>query len=195
MQLKVSPNTAFINVKLLRLMFPSYTLIIIGPCRKMSKRLQCVQHNVLTMLTQAISVPGMQTFQSPILCLFCALFLQSFVPTHAHHRFTNCTLALKTPTCFGAEAPSSRSFKYKGAQAPVHQSRNRIIHCVVCLTTGLQPLSKEFPHRLQSSASLFSFQYQFLKMIQQQLTSTSTFSCHCYLSFNNMFRQQFLHNM
>ena len=37
-------------------------------------------------------------------------------------RSTNYTQVIKTPTCFGAEAPSSRCLKYNGAQAPIHQS-------------------------------------------------------------------------
>ena len=40
----------------------------------------------------------------------------------------------ETPTCFGTEAPSSGSHKYKGVQVPVHQSGkyNRVLRYLKC---------------------------------------------------------------
>jgi hypothetical protein len=37
-------------------------------------------------------------------------------------RSSNYTSVVKAPTYFGTAAPSSENLKYKGAQAPIHQS-------------------------------------------------------------------------
>ena len=60
-----------------------------------------------------------------------------------------------------------------------------MIHSVVCLMTGPHTYSKKAPHRVRSSAFLFSFPVSslFLKAIQQLLMPSSSSSRHLYSSF------------
>lgn len=51
---------------------------------------------------------------------------QLYIPKNKHNRFKNCTYVIETSTRFGAEAPCSGSFKCKGTQASMHQSRKSV---------------------------------------------------------------------
>jgi hypothetical protein len=48
---------------------------------------------------------------------------------------------------------------YAFIHAPDKIEEWKLIHYVICLATGLQPLPKRFFHRIRSSAASFRFQY------------------------------------